>query len=68
MNKLEQRIQKMASGDRAWIGHGYDVNEMQSIHHFLLCLESNEVIQILSVHRESTSAHRLVDAVRIEKL
>lgn len=58
----------MASGDSSWIGSDYDLNEMQNVHHFLLNLESDRVIQIVNVHRESTSGHRLIDRIKIEKL
>ncbi|KQX03253.1 hypothetical protein ASC84_00685 [Acinetobacter sp. Root1280] len=68
MNNLDIQIQNMQSGDSAWIGSGYNSNEMQSIHHYLQSLENERVIQIVIVHRESTSGLRLVDRVKIEKL
>ena len=68
MNKIDEKIQTMVSGDTSWIGSGYDLNEMQSVHHYLLELKSKQLIQIINLHRESTSGHRLVDRVKIEKL
>lgn len=68
MNKVDEKIQAMTSGDTYWIGSGYDLNEMQKVHHYLLELESKHLIQITNLHRESTSGHRLIDRVKIEKL
>lgn len=66
--KIQEDISGMRSGAIKWIGDDYELNDMQAVHHFLLSLEGEGIIDIIAVGHESYTGHRLVHKVKIEKI
>ncbi|QQN41027.1 hypothetical protein [Acinetobacter sp. CS-2] len=66
-NKIQQEIENMKSGATKWIGNDFELNDMQGVHHFLISLEDEGIIDIIALGHESHTGHRLVHKIKIEK-
>lgn len=65
--KLEERITRLGSGEFLFIGNDYELEEMQSILHFLKNLETKQILQIVYQHTEQETGKHLTDIIKIQK-
>ncbi|MDM1021658.1 hypothetical protein QSV37_15295 [Acinetobacter sp. VNK23] len=66
--KLEEKIIQLGIGEFLFVGRDFNINEMQSILHYLKNLETKRVLEIVYTHKESETGTYLIDLIKIQKI
>lgn len=66
--KLEEKINQLGIGEFLFIGHKFDLWEMQRILCYLKNLETKKVLRIMYLHENNETGENLVDLIKIQKM